>query len=51
MAHIGYDPAYAAAKLAQVDEQIEANKAEGKRLTELRKQYVKDAPKSTKASD
>lgn len=48
MAHKGYDPAYAAAKLAQVDEQVTANKAEGKRLTELRKRYVKDAPKPEK---
>jgi hypothetical protein len=45
MAHIGYDPAYAAAKLAQVDEQIAAHKAEGKRLTELRKQYATEAAK------
>lgn len=45
MAHIGYDPQYAAAKLAQVDEQIVANKAEGKRLAEVRKQYASEAAK------
>lgn len=48
MARIGYKPSYAAVKLTQVDEQIAANKAEGKRLTELRKQYAADAPKPEK---
>lgn len=45
MAHIGYDPAYAGARLAQIDADLAAAKEEVKRLTALRKQYVKDAPK------
>lgn len=48
MAHIGYDPAYAAAKVAEIDQRIEANKAEGKRLAEQRKAYAADAPKPAK---
>lgn len=51
MTHIGYDPAYATAKLQQVDEQIAANKAEGKRLTDLRKQYTGDAKSAPKSDD
>lgn len=46
MAGIGYDPEYAATKVTHYDGLIEANKAEGKRLAELRKQYVADAPKA-----
>lgn len=48
MAHIGYDATYAAAKVAEIDQRIEANKAEGKRLVEQRKQYAAGAPKPAK---
>lgn len=39
MANTGYDPQYAAARRRDIEAQITANKAEGKRLAEALKQY------------
>lgn len=37
---MGFDEGYAKARLAELDAEIEANKATGKRLAEKRKRYA-----------